>query len=148
MSGNGTTLVPCFVCGTTLSKVSVDGYDMQPSEGTSFATYGAYGSTFWDSFHGEELTLLICDDCLKAGTERLVRHKRYRNVRCMYFTVGRTWVNHEPVPYFDGPEDADDIEIEPEEIGVLTGFRIEWANNWEDMKTSALAMLAEQDKET
>jgi hypothetical protein len=39
------------------------------------------------------------------------------------------------VPYFEGPEDDDEIGIEVQEIGVLTGYKIEWVDNWRDIKT-------------
>jgi hypothetical protein len=39
--------------------------DNQPYQGTEFRTEGHYGSTFWDSFDGEELVLNICDKCLR-----------------------------------------------------------------------------------
>ena len=57
-------VLPCFKCGAALANV-LDGSDNQPSEGTEFRTEGHYGSTFWDSFDGEELVLNVCDPCLR-----------------------------------------------------------------------------------
>lgn len=56
-------LLPCFKCGVELENVFPDITTNQPSEGTEFRTYGMYGSTFWDSFDGEELVLNVCDSC-------------------------------------------------------------------------------------
>ncbi|QNJ56918.1 hypothetical protein SEA_REINDEER_127 [Mycobacterium phage Reindeer] len=67
-------IVPCFTCGTTLKNVSEE-LDNQPYEGTEFITCGHYGSTFWDSFDGEELVINICDDCLRRNTERIAIRK-------------------------------------------------------------------------
>jgi len=120
-------MLPCLVCGVVLDN-AYGGSVNQPSQGTEFATFGHYGSTFWDSFAGEELVLNVCDECLTKHSDRLGRRKRYvvlvaRDVRgdCPIPTqVGRQWVSREMVPWFDGPEDEDQIEIEPEEIGVLS----------------------------
>lgn len=130
-------MLPCLVCGDEIDAVFSE---TQPSEGTQFSTYGHYGSTFWDSFNGEELVLNVCDDCLEKHKNRLARHKRLKFVYCEGFIVGREWLKREQVPYFDGPEDEDRIEIEPEEIGVLEGYKIEWAENWKSTKESALEL--------
>ena len=70
-------MLPCFKCGKTLPNACHD-EDNQPYGGTEFRTYGHYGSTFWDSFDGEELVLNVCDDCLRGHTGRLAQQKRYR----------------------------------------------------------------------
>lgn len=62
--------LPCFVCGTPLTNIFPSS-DNQPDEGTEFRTRGHYGSTFWDSFDGEDLILNVCDPCLRLGSERL-----------------------------------------------------------------------------
>lgn len=129
--------LPCIACGTQLERATGD-YEYQPYEGTMFETRGHYGSTFWDDFEGEALWLTVCDACLTKHTDRLARQKQWRNVMAEGFVVGRAWVNHELVPYFDGESDHDPVDIEPEEIGVLTGFQIEWAKNWEELKKHAL----------
>lgn len=146
--------LPCIACGTVLDRVFDDPF--MPSDGTQFTTYGHYGSTFWDSFDGEELVLIVCDDCLKAHTDRLARHKRYRklvvdtptsNGRFAPMIVGRAWLDRETLPYFDGPEDHDELEIGIEEIGseTLPG-RNEWASNWREIKANLVRAWAEWDK--
>lgn len=62
--------LPCFACGCALTNVFPTS-DNQPDGGTVFRTRGHYGSTFWDSFDGEDLVLNICDDCLRACSQRL-----------------------------------------------------------------------------
>lgn len=134
-------MVPCFKCGKALDRVFE--YELQPSDGTSFATYGHYGSTFWDSFNGEEIVVIICDDCLNAHSNRIARHKRWVAVTCRDYStkssslqVGRYWVEREPVPYFPGHSDEDGVSIDPEEIGEekVSGFTVEWVANWRDLK--------------
>jgi hypothetical protein len=134
-------MLPCLMCGKALLNSFEDSIN-QPEEGTEFTTYGHYGSTFWDSFEGEELVLNVCDDCLRKHPERLGRQKTFRRV-VVHETVaglqaenvvGREWLHRELVPYFDGPEDEDTVAIEPEEIGVLTGYRIEWIKDWRETK--------------
>jgi hypothetical protein len=141
-------MLPCIVCGTTLRNVFEDGDVNQPSEGTEFRTYGHYGSTFWDSFEGEEIVINICDACLRTWSERVARHKRFRKLVVTdtrgpitaSTAVGRQWVDREMVPYFDGPEDNDPISIEVHEIGILQAEghghfeRIEWVSNWRKIK--------------
>jgi hypothetical protein len=154
-------MLPCIGCGLVLQNAfDLDGAsNNQPSGGTEFRTFGHYGSTFWDSFAGEELVVNICDGCLRTWAERLARHKRFvklvvddpRGTIKVQTVVGRQWVDREMVPYFDGPEDEDSISIEPEEIGVLDreGLghyeRIEWVRNWRDIKTNIMTELAEQE---
>lgn len=146
-------MLPCIICGARLDNVWEHGDSNQPSEGTEFQTYGHYGSTFWDSFEGEQLVLNICDDCLKKHSDRLARRKSYRRVVVtdlrgsldIKTTVGREWLERETVPYFNGPEDIDPVEIEPEEIGVLTGTRIEWIHDWRDTKKQIMAATDEHD---
>lgn len=139
-------MLPCIVCGTKLDNSFEDGIN-QPSEGTEFQTYGHYGSTFWDDFAGEQLVLNVCDECLKKNTDKLGREKRFRNVVVTEpvgtfkarTIVGREWLDRQMVPYFEGDYDDDAVEIEPEEIGTLTGYNIEWRQDWESIKTRLLA---------
>jgi hypothetical protein len=134
-------ILPCIKCGMTLGNSFEDSIN-QPSEGTEFTTYGHYGSTFWDSFSGEQIIINVCDACLRENTARIARRKAFRKVvvwdtrGAIHATtvVGRAWVWHEMVPYFEGPEDDDEIGIEVQEIGVLTGYKIEWVDNWRDIK--------------
>ena len=119
-------LLPCIACGKTMTAALDE--ELQPNEGTTFRSYGHYGSTFWDSFHGEQIIVIVCDDCLRAHTERIARHKRFRNLDVVedqygaHFQVGIEWLEREPVPWFDGPDDNDDyaVDIEdPDELAYL-----------------------------
>jgi hypothetical protein len=146
-------MLPCIICGVTLSN-AFEGSINPPEEGTEFRTFGHYGSTFWDSFGGEEIAINICDECLGKHQGRIGRHKRYVNlvvtdsrgpIRAPTL-VGRQWVEREMVPYFDGPEDVDQIAIEPEEIGVLAHSQhIEWVANWRSIKAHVVTALAEEE---
>lgn len=70
-------LLPCLICGAVLENVLHPfGDPNQPYGGTEFATGGHYGSTFFDSFDGEELVLTVCDPCLRERTERLGFRRR------------------------------------------------------------------------
>jgi len=135
-------MLPCIICGTTLDN-SYDGAINQPSEGTEFATYGQYGSTFWDSMNGEEIVVNICDECLRGRTERIGRRKRYINLVVddprgpitVPTLVGRQWVEREMVPWFESHEDVDQREVELAEVGTLTGYsHVEWVENWRSIK--------------
>lgn len=72
-------MLPCFKCGKTLLN-AFESQENQPSEGTEFRTYGHYGSTFWDSFDGEELVLNVCDNCLREHGDRLATQARPEKV--------------------------------------------------------------------
>lgn len=116
-------IVPCFSCGKTLKNAFPD-EDNQPSEGTEFRTYGHYGSTFWDSFDGEELVLNVCDDCLRAHTDRLAQHKRFLPVHARGAgTVGRQRVKRPMVRYTGSRDDAA-ITVDADELSGLGD--IEW----------------------
>lgn len=66
----------CFVCGTKMKNISPKGF--QPTGGTSFATYGHYGSTLFDPVDGTFLEIAICDPCLKFGRFKdRVQHGRW-----------------------------------------------------------------------
>src|SRR5262245_28729654 len=85
--------LPCFKCGKTLMNGFIAA-DNQPREGTEFRSYGSYGSTFWDSFDGEELVLNVCDACLREHTERLAQQKRFLPIRCEGLVgLGQQWVD-------------------------------------------------------
>lgn len=108
--------LPCFKCGKTLPNALSEA-DNQPYGGTEFHTYGHYGSTFWDNFHGEELVLNVCDDCLREHTDRLGQQKRYRPVMLDGLLVGRHWVDR-PIVAYTGNVDDGILRIESEEIGT------------------------------
>lgn len=129
-------MLPCFVCGTALPNVLPDS-DNQPYGGTEFRTYGHYGSTFWDSFDGEELVLNVCDECLKKGAERLAQHKRYLPIKCERMGgMGRQWVDRPMVPY-TGHTDDGHINLEPEELGTDLPH-VEWPSNIDELKQYAI----------
>lgn len=109
-------MLPCLVCGQVLINVC-DQEGNQPYGGTEFRTYGHYGSTFWDSFDGEELVLNICDDCLRERRDRLGQQKRFLPIRCEGMSgFGHQWVDRPLVPYTGSPDDGF-IAVEPEELG-------------------------------
>ncbi|WP_131823269.1 hypothetical protein [Mycobacteroides chelonae] len=110
-------MLPCFICGKVLFNALADS-DNQPREGTEFRTYGHYGSTFWDSFDGEELVLNICDDCLRERTQALAQHKRFLPITVHAVgMVGKQWVQR-PMVFYTGYPDDTVAKIEPEEIGT------------------------------
>jgi hypothetical protein len=127
--------LPCFVCGKTLENAFPDS-DNQPNDGTEFRTYGHYGSTFWDSFDGEELVLNVCDPCLREHPERLAQHKRYRPIRCNgMMGYGRQWVDR-PMVAYTGNTDDGDVRLEIEELGTDLP-NVEWPDNIDEMKRFA-----------
>jgi hypothetical protein len=120
-------LLPCLICGKRLPSVAINGYENQPYGGTVFATYGNYGSTFWDDFDGEELVLNVCDDCLRERSARLGQHKRFLPVFCEGMTgFGRQWVDR-PVVTYTGNKDDTRAYVEREELGVLPG--VDWVDD-------------------
>lgn len=136
--------LPCFVCGTTLLNAFPHS-ENQPQEASEFRTYGHYGSTFWDSFDGEQLVLNVCDDCLRKHPERLAQQKRYKPILCERADVGREWVDRPMVP-FTGNTDAEDLHIEVEEVGTNLSGRVEWIKNVDEVKQLLAAQLAEEER--
>lgn len=129
-------MLPCFKCGKTLPKVFAESQN-QPYGGTEFRTEGHYGSTFWDSFDGEELVLSVCDDCLREHSDRLAQHKVYLPVRCEGMTgFGRQVVDRPLVPYTGNP-DTTAAHVLPEELGTdIKG--VEWAADIDAMREDLL----------
>lgn len=131
-------MLPCFKCGKTL-KNAVEESQNQPREGTEFRTYGHCGSTFWDSFDGEELVLNICDECLREHAERLAQHKRFRPVTTTgRLLVGKHWVERPIVPYTGNTDDGE-LRIEPEEIGSDMP-NTEWSDNVTELRGYAVGL--------
>jgi len=129
-------MLPCFTCGATLLNAFPDN-ENQPQDGTEFRTYGHYGSTFWDSFDGEELVLNICDACLERGKQRLAQHKRFRPIKTYKLgMVGKQWVDR-PMVHYTGNRDDGSITVEPEELGEAIGSRVEWPDNIQELRTYA-----------
>lgn len=65
----------CFKCGKQLKPVFSDNpvTNNQPSHGTTFHSYGQYGSTVIDSMdHRMFLEINICDPCLLDHAERVL----------------------------------------------------------------------------
>lgn len=128
-------LLPCLVCGKTLRNAFSD-QENQPEDGTEFRSYGHYGSSFWDSMHGEELVLNVCDDCLRRHADRLGQHKRFRPVVVdRVGMVGRQWVDR-PIVAYSGHSDPGDVKIEPEEIGIIAG--VDWCHNFLEVRKVAI----------
>lgn len=129
--------LPCLVCGRTLRN-AWEGADNQPSEGTEFRTYGAYGSTFWDSMHGEELVLNVCDNCLRKHKDRLGQQKRYIPLTHPYVgPVGRTWVDR-PLVAYTGNQDDTEYGVEPEAMGTdlydTSDAKAEWHDDIDNIR--------------
>lgn len=74
--------LPCIRCGKSLKNIgSGDGAPAknQPYNGTLFSTSGQFGSTVFESFHGETIEINVCDTCLlDAAVELRVRYYRRR----------------------------------------------------------------------
>lgn len=71
---------PCFVCGKKLERAlpsESNELSNQPHDATMFGAYGNYGSTVWDPFPAtvarKYLEINICDDCLVARADRVIR---------------------------------------------------------------------------
>ena len=126
--------LPCFVCGKRLLNVFME-CDNQPSEATEFRTYGAYGSTFWDDFDGEELVLNVCDECLHKGKERLAQQKRFLPIKCNGIGgYGRQWVER-PMVHYTGNSDDTVMKVQEEDLGIpLPG--VEWVEDIGILKES------------
>jgi hypothetical protein len=124
--------LPCFMCGKPLLNEFIEA-DNQPREGTEFRTYGHYGSTFWDSFDGEELVLNVCDYCLRKHTDRLGQQKRYQPVRCEGFVgLGQRWVDR-PMVAYTGNRDDSELKVEAEELGTAIPH-VEWVRDIAERK--------------
>jgi hypothetical protein len=70
------TTLDCFKCGSALEPVLRDNAGNQPYAGTTFISYGHYGSTVWDPPISEGnrrfLEINICDRCLVAGKDAVL----------------------------------------------------------------------------
>jgi hypothetical protein len=86
--------LPCIVCDRSILDaafpdpdpndelaVAMDarrGWVHQPYGATTFYTQGHYGSTFWDSFDGEQCVIAVCDDCLRKKPQAIAYIKKVR----------------------------------------------------------------------
>lgn len=70
----------CLVCDTTLQNYSWDKVNtFHPLGGTTFFTYGHYGSTFFDPMNDDTLHICICDKCLEEKKDKMkvmISHKK------------------------------------------------------------------------
>lgn len=125
-------LLPCLVCARELDNVFANA-DNQPHGGTVFRTEGHYGSTFWDSFDGEELVITVCDDCLRARADRLGQQKVHLPVECEGLTgFGRQHVDR-PLVAYTGHPDGSRAHLLPEELGTdIPG--VEWSPHIEELR--------------
>lgn len=132
--------LPCFKCGKELVNALPNETDNLPYEGTIFTTEGNYGSTFWDSFDGEEIVINICDSCLREHTKRIGQQKRYLPVRCEGLTgLGRQYVDRPLVPFTGNPDDSQ-LYVEVDDLGNdLPG--VEWASDIKEKKEHIKSML-------
>jgi len=128
--------LPCLVCGNFLRNVFVDA-DNQPSEGTVFRTQGHYGSTFWDSFDGEDLVITVCDRCLRERSDRLGQQKVAQPVRCEGFVgFGEQEVDRPLVAYTGNP-DKSELVVDVEDLGTpIPGVR--WVSDIADRKADLM----------
>ena len=128
--------LPCFKCGKVLPNAFID-CDNQPFGGTEFRTQGHYGSTFWDSFDNEDLVLNICDDCLRAHTDRLGQQKMALPVKCEGMTgFGEQKVNRPLVAYTGKPDDTC-VRYSPEDLG--TDDEVDWVPDIAERKSDLLS---------
>ena len=77
MAANSIAPLPCIICGFQPKPVAGDlSHYNQPDEATVFISHGHYGSTVWDPApYGctDWIELNICDECLVARKERVLR---------------------------------------------------------------------------
>lgn len=71
-------MIPCLACAKVPEPVFPrepelsQGLTAQPYGATTFTSYGQYGSTVFDEMGRQYLYIVICDDCMKAASERHV----------------------------------------------------------------------------
>ncbi len=62
----------CICCDKKLAPIHDDEPCYQPSGGVMCTSTGNYGSTAFDSIHGEEeLLFFVCDECLMSKKESI-----------------------------------------------------------------------------
>lgn len=137
-------IAPCIVCGGELDGLGgyVEGsppYFNQPEGGTGFTTQGNYGSTVFDPMNGNTLSISVCDDCLTTAGKngRVLLGRDWKPVVAVLegsrrpIIVGQVPVQRaltvwDPAANVEDNEEGDDapLEIEPEEVGVMSG--VQW----------------------
>jgi hypothetical protein len=87
--------LPCIICGFQPEPCFKDADDEdrhQPFGATMFTTTGHYGSTVFDSINGDELSINVCDPCLKAAAgQGIVWFTRYAIQAPVPTLVSRPW---------------------------------------------------------
>lgn len=66
--------LPCIVCEKDLENAGIGEFN-QPYAGTTFKTYGHYGSTVFDPMDGSYLVINVCDACL-VEKAKIVWHSK------------------------------------------------------------------------
>jgi hypothetical protein len=108
--------LPCIACGASLKNVWSDS-DNQPSEGTAFRTHGHYGSTFFDSFDGQQIEINVCDECLQQNRDKIAWRRAKRGIECEDVFVGYESLDRPLVPYTGQDEDEQDpISVDVEDL--------------------------------
>jgi hypothetical protein len=124
--------LPCFKCGKELPNVYEDS-DNQPYGGTEFRTQGHYGSTFWDSFDGEDLILNVCDDCLSEHSARLGQQKVFLPIKVGYLGgFGRQMVDR-PIVGYTGHLDDSVLRLDVSDLGADLP-NVEWSPHIDELK--------------
>lgn len=72
---NDKTAVPCIICNKELENLFED--ENHPAGGTSFITYGHYGSTAFDPMDGTYLEINICDECIQKNKNKVLHVTTY-----------------------------------------------------------------------
>lgn len=97
MSDQRPNALPCIRCGKQLGQIwdqkeSVsESLENQPYNGTAFCTNGHYGSTVFDSMHGETIEINVCDTCLlDAAKEGRILY--YRSIKKTELVNRKFWV--------------------------------------------------------
>jgi hypothetical protein len=122
--------VSCIACGTELESSVGDSGENQPSDATTFRSYGQYGSTVFDPMDGSFLEINVCDRCLTLHQDRVLWGRDYKHVTACVggqkfpSVVGRTKAHRELTVWNPDIDYWESIEIEPEEVGVIKD--VEW----------------------
>ena len=117
--------LPCIVCGARLQN-AFPSADNQPSDGTAFYTYGHYGSTFFDSFDGQQIEINVCDPCLTKHTDKIVWRRAKRAITCEDVFVGYEQLDRPLVPYTGQDEEEDPITVDVEDLGKPLTRSVWW----------------------
>lgn len=117
--------LPCIVCGTLLKNCWSDS-DNQPSEGTAFHTSGHYGSTFFDSFDGQQIEINVCDPCLRKHTDKIAWRRAYRGIECEDIAVGFERLDRPLVPYTGQDDEEAPMSVDPEVLGTALSRNVMW----------------------